>query len=99
MSQPNKLSVHISEIPLDVTRQEVINQIKVLLSMPHHEMIKGGNFMRARDGIPYNWGVFEVNSEEQYEKLVNQHRFLNTSQRHLGIKSRLLPNDKDFIKQ
>lgn len=100
MSQPNqKLSVHISEIPLDVTRQEVINQIKMLLQMPPHEMIKGGNFMRARDGIPYNWGVFEVNNDDQFNRLINQFRFINTSNRHPAIKSRLLPNDKEFIKQ
>lgn len=67
--------------------------------MPQHEMIKGGNFMRARDGIPYNWGVFEVNTSEQYEKLIDEHRFITVSGKYPHIKSRLLPNNRDFLKE
>jgi len=97
-----KKTVHVSEIPVTATRQEVSDKLKEKLGLGEDTRLKIGNFQHNKNpDIPYQWGIFEFPDEETKDKAVQECKFIvfGEDENGKGIQSRVQVNDRDFVKK
>jgi polyadenylate-binding protein len=93
-----KVSVHITEIPQNLEKQDVIGKLKDKLGLEQTVPITSGNYMNAKNEIPYMWGVFKFPDEETKNRCLQECRFIVLDDES-QIKSRVQVNDRNFVKE
>lgn len=87
---------YMTEIPMHFDKQDVVNILKEKIGKDQEYLITIGNYLSAKNDIPYKWGVFKMKNAEDAQEVVEKFPFLSLDEDG-KILSRIMKNDRSII--